>query len=141
MIIIKTDMPKNCIECPCYDREWNCCNLEEYRKWDKKKDGRPDNCPLIEIPKGNKRRPYYDVRRLKRLRGQTYTIEITERPNKQRLQMFLAQLKVYISSRQHRGADQDQKIEEYWNGAYWAIAQIEIYLEKESTKELSHGRE
>lgn len=93
------------------------------------------------MDESKKEKIYYDVRRLKPLRGQTYTIEITKRPNNQRLQMFLAQLKTYISSRQRRGADQDQRIEEYWNGAYWAIAQIEIHLEKESAKELNHGRE
>lgn len=89
----------------------------------------------------SKKRTYYDGRRLKPLRGQTYWIEITKRPNAQRLEMFLAQLKAYISSHQHRGDAQDQRMEEYWNGAYWAIAQIEINLLKESAKELNHGRE
>lgn len=93
------------------------------------------------MDESEKKRAYYNGQRLKPLRGQTYVIEITKKPEASRLQLFLAQLKTYISSRQRRGADQDQKIEEYWNGAYWAIAQIEIHLAKESAKELNHGRE
>lgn len=92
-------------------------------------NGAPDNCPLKEAI-------YYDGRRFKSLR-EHYCIEITKRLNAQRLQLILSQLKKYISAHQHRGDAQDQRMEEYWNGAYWAIAQIEINL----TKELSHGRE
>lgn len=134
MITIDIDMPENCHDCPCFDYEYDECQITKNSPTIENINRRLEDCPLKEAK-------YYDGQRLKPLRGQTYTIEITKRPNAQRLKMFLAQLKVYISSRQRRGADQDQKIEEYWNGAYWAIAQIEIHLEQESAKELNHGRE
>ena len=50
MINFEAEMPKDCWDCPCLDREWNCCNLVAERKWITKKDGRPDNCPLKEVP-------------------------------------------------------------------------------------------
>lgn len=89
------------------------------------------------MDESDKKKPYYDGQRLKPRIGQTYVIEITKRKKEKRLEMFLAQLKTYISSRQHRGDARDQRMEEYWNGAYWAIAQIELNF----AKELNHGRE
>lgn len=55
MIALNIDMPKTCRECPCQDMN------EEYAKYcyaaDKmgkmlmvKRDGRPKECPLIELP-------------------------------------------------------------------------------------------
>lgn len=42
--------PLTCEECPCYDNnDYSCnvtgCSVKEYRF-----DGRPDNCPIVEVP-------------------------------------------------------------------------------------------
>ena len=53
--ILVIDMPKNCDECPCEDRDYPvCCVLNKERKCYAK---RPNWCPLKPIPKRNK----YDV--------------------------------------------------------------------------------
>lgn len=109
MITINIDMPENCHNCPCFDYEYDECQITHNFPTLDNINRRLEDCPLKE---------------------QSYWIEITKRPNAQRINMFLAQLKAYISSHQHRGDARDQRMEEYWNGAYWAIAQIEINLLK-----------
>lgn len=50
LIIKGMSLPQMCEECPCYDcNDYSCnatgCGVIEYRY-----DGRPDNCPLTELP-------------------------------------------------------------------------------------------
>ena len=50
LIIKGMSLPLMCEECPCYDcNDYSCnatgCGVIEYRY-----DGRPDNCPLMELP-------------------------------------------------------------------------------------------
>ena len=49
VVIPGMEMPKNCWECPCFVSDGWFCNLDdEYRDVC---DGRPDWCPLVELPK------------------------------------------------------------------------------------------
>ena len=54
-----------------------------------------------------------------------------------KLKVFIEQLDQYIRAHQDRGANKDQRNEEYWNGASWTSTQIKNHFKKE----LNHGRE
>ena len=43
-------MPLMCEECPCYDCDDNSCKATGRGVIEYRYDGRPDNCPLVEIP-------------------------------------------------------------------------------------------
>lgn len=46
IIIQGIEMPKSCIDCPCHDGEWGCCNItKNYIGFE---DSRPQDCPLKE---------------------------------------------------------------------------------------------
>ena len=47
IIIQGIEMPKSCIDCPCHDGEWGCCNItNNYIGFD---ENRPQDCPLKEV--------------------------------------------------------------------------------------------
>lgn len=49
MIIIDIDMPQNCHDCPCWDYEYDECQImQKYLLLDAKK---LEDCPLKEVPK------------------------------------------------------------------------------------------
>ena len=48
IIIPGMEMPKNCWECPCFVSDGWFCNLDDECR--DVYDGRPDWCPLIELP-------------------------------------------------------------------------------------------
>ena len=43
-------MPLTCEECPCYDSNDHSCNVSGVDVAEYQYTGRPDNCPLIEVP-------------------------------------------------------------------------------------------
>lgn len=50
-ILIKDiGMPLMCDECPCYNESDYSCNATGRGVIEYRYDGRPDNCPLVEIP-------------------------------------------------------------------------------------------
>lgn len=50
-ILIKgMGMPLMCGECPCYNESDYSCNATGRGVIEYRYDGRPDNCPLVEIP-------------------------------------------------------------------------------------------
>lgn len=50
-ILIKgMEMPLMCDECPCYNESDYSCNATGRGVIEYRYDGRPDNCPLVEIP-------------------------------------------------------------------------------------------
>lgn len=53
MIQIEMEMPEDCIDCPIYNDEFSCCNLEPDIEDLDCFDGRPDRCPLVEVKNEN----------------------------------------------------------------------------------------
>ena len=50
-ILIKGSvMPLTCEECPCYDSNDHSCNVSGVGVAEYQYTGRPNNCPLVEIP-------------------------------------------------------------------------------------------
>ena len=50
-VIVKGSiMPLMCEECPCYDCDDYSCKATGRGVIEYRYDGRPDNCPLVEIP-------------------------------------------------------------------------------------------
>ena len=49
LIIKGSIMPLMCEECPCYDCDDYACKATGRGVIDYRYDGRPDNCPLVEI--------------------------------------------------------------------------------------------
>lgn len=50
-ILIKgMGMPLMCGECPCYNESDYSCNATGRGVIEYRYDGRPDNCPLVEVP-------------------------------------------------------------------------------------------
>lgn len=50
-ILIKDmGMPLMCDGCPCYNESYYSCNATGRGVIEYRYDGRPDNCPLVEIP-------------------------------------------------------------------------------------------
>lgn len=50
-VIRGIEMPKNCYECPCCDKEFGKCQvLDDYIFYD-----RPSLCPLLPLPEGHGR--------------------------------------------------------------------------------------
>lgn len=43
-------MPLTCEECPCYDNNDYSCNVTGRGVIEYRFDGRPDDCPLVEVP-------------------------------------------------------------------------------------------
>lgn len=43
-------MPLTCEECPCYDNNDYSCNVTGRGVIEYRFDGRPDGCPLVEVP-------------------------------------------------------------------------------------------
>lgn len=43
-------MPLTCEECPCYDSNDHSCNVSGVDVAEYQYTGRPDNCPLVEVP-------------------------------------------------------------------------------------------
>ena len=62
-------MPLMCEECPCYDCDDYSCKATGRGVIEYRYDGRPDNCPLVEIPTSRGRLIDVDafVKKLKRL--------------------------------------------------------------------------
>ena len=62
-------MPLMCEECPCYDCDDYSCKATGRGVIEYRYDGRPDNCPLVEIPTSSGRLIDVDafVKKLKRL--------------------------------------------------------------------------
>ena len=50
LIIKGSIMPLMCEECPCYDCDDYSCKATGRGVIEYRYDGRPDNCPLVEIP-------------------------------------------------------------------------------------------
>lgn len=50
LIIKGSIMPLMCGDCPCYDGSDYACNATGRGVIEYRYDGRPDNCPLVEIP-------------------------------------------------------------------------------------------
>ena len=50
LIIKGSIMPLMCEECPCYDCNDYSCKATGRGVIEYRYDGRPDNCPLVEIP-------------------------------------------------------------------------------------------
>ena len=64
VVIPGMEMPKNCWDCPCFFSEGWLCNLDDECREDC--DGRPDWCPLVELPEKHGRlidadALYYDL--------------------------------------------------------------------------------
>ena len=50
-ILIKGSvMPLTCEECPCYDSNDHSCNVSGVDVAEYQYTGRPDDCPLVEVP-------------------------------------------------------------------------------------------
>ena len=47
-ILINVQMPETCGKCPCYDPEYNWCNVAN--RDIERSHGKPDWCPLVKIP-------------------------------------------------------------------------------------------
>ena len=50
LIIKGSIMPLMCEECPCYDCDDYSCKATGRGVIEYRYDGRPDNCPLVEVP-------------------------------------------------------------------------------------------
>lgn len=50
LIIKGSIMPLMCGDCPCYDGSDYACNATGRGVIEYRYDGRPDNCPIVEIP-------------------------------------------------------------------------------------------
>lgn len=50
LIIKGSIMPLMCEECPCYDCDDYSCKATGRGVIEYRYDGRPDNCPIVEIP-------------------------------------------------------------------------------------------
>lgn len=106
MILIDIDMPENCHDCPCFDYEYDECQITKNSPTTENINRRLEDCPLKEAVDENesaieemqknindmdrelaaikgqaseKRIAYFEGQRLGYVRAQTYLIEITQR--------------------------------------------------------------
>jgi len=49
VIVTGMDMPKNCLECPCHDREYGHCHVDPNIDTYEGISDRPRRCPLVEL--------------------------------------------------------------------------------------------
>lgn len=72
--VLVIDMPNNCWECPCFmDNGWRCqCRLDMDEEVH---DGRPDWCPLHQLPEKWEEKPYNSASRKDWQRGYNHAID------------------------------------------------------------------
>lgn len=126
MISIDIDMPENCHDCPCYDYEYDECQITKKFTTLDNINFRLEDCPLKEVPKDNKGRSYYDGQLESAIERMQEYIDDMDRE--------LAGIKICKASEKRRAYFQGMRLG-------FVIAQkdlIEIQIDYE--KELNHGR-